>query len=248
MPAVVQAWLEGRDSHICQQLQDEIIFSYRQDFSKYRHAAKIEHLDLVFDSIPKQLGKKFKYSAIDTHVRSNGLKQALEALCKAGVAYKIHHSSAQGFPLGSTKKTDHFKVFFFDIGLAQRVLHFELDKWLLSKIEVQHVGAIAEQFVAQEYISYTATTEPANLFYWHREARTSNAEVDFIFVKDTDIIPVEVKAGAQGSLRSLHLFLQEHEKSHYGLRISEQGFQSTGNVESIPLYGIKAFLDFSSDS
>lgn len=243
MPAVVKMWLEKRDAHLCQQLQEEIIRSYKQDFSKYKRTAKIEHLDSVFDAIPRYFGKKFKYANIDAMVRSNALKNAVDALCKAGIAYKVFHSAAQGFPLGATKKNTHFKVFFFDVGLAQRILRLELDKWLLEKIEVQHIGAIAEQFVAQEYIAYTATTEPENLFYWHREARTSNAEVDFIFVKKADIIPVEVKSGAHGSLRSLHLFLQEHEQSRYGVRISEQNFHSFKNIISIPLYAIKVFLD-----
>jgi predicted AAA+ superfamily ATPase len=243
MPAVVKTWLETKDSTLCQELQEEIIRSYKQDFSKYRHPAKIEYLDLVFDAIPKQLAKKFKYSNIDPHIRSTDLKIALDALCKAGIAYTVCHSSAQGFPLSVSKKSDHFKVFLFDIGLAQRVLRFELDKWLFEKIEVQHIGAIAEQFVAQEYIAYTAKTEPANLFYWHREARTSNAEVDFIFVKNNDIIPVEVKSSAHGSLRSLHQFLEGHEKSHYGLRISEHSFHFHEKIVSVPLYGIKVFLD-----
>lgn len=242
MPSVVKTWIEKQDAPLCQQLQEEIIRSYKQDFAKYKHPAKIEHLDFVFDAIPKQLGKKFKYSNIDNHIRSESFKKALDALCKAGIAYKVYHSSAQGFPLGATQKNDHFKVFFFDIGLAQRILRFELDKWLFEKIEVNHVGAIAEQFVAQEYIAYTATTEPANLFYWHREARTSNAEVDFIFVKKSTIIPVEVKASAHGALKSLHLFLAEHRKSTCGLRISEHNFQTVDNIISIPLYAIQFFL------
>ena len=242
MPAIVDAWIKEKNPEHCQQLQEEIITSYKQDFARYKHPAKIEHLDRVFDAIPKQLGKKFKYTNVDNEVRSADLKSALEALCKAGIAYKVHHSAANGFPLSSSQKNNHFKVFFFDIGLAQRILNLELRQWLLAKLEVQHVGAIAEQFVAQEYIAYTAITTPPNLFYWHREQRTSNAEIDFIFTKDEHIVPVEVKAGTTGTLRSLQLFLQEHKSSPYGLRISEKNFSRNDNVLSLPFYAIKTWL------
>lgn len=242
MPAVVELWLKERNPALCQQVQEEIITSYKQDFSRYKHPAKIEHLDRIFEAIPKQLGKKFKYVNVSNEVRSNEFKKALDALCKAGIAYQVYHSSAQGFPLSATQKDNHFKVFFFDIGLAQRILHLEIKQWLLTTLEVQHIGATAEQFVAQEYIAYTATTAPANIFYWHREQRTSNAEVDFIFVKNEKIIPVEVKAGTTGTLRSLQLFLQEHPNSPYGLRISEKNFSQDNKIESIPLYGIETWL------
>jgi uncharacterized protein len=242
MPAVVDAWLTEKNPELCQQLQEEIISSYKQDFSRYKNPAKIEHLDRVFESIPKQLGKKFKYVNVDSDFRSAELKIALEALCKAGIAYKVYHSAAQGFPLSASQKDNYFKAFFFDIGLAQRVLRLDLRQWLLAKIEVQHVGAIAEQFVAQEYIAYTALTAPANLFYWHREQRTSNAEIDFIFTKQEKIIPVEVKSGTTGGLRSLQLFLQEHPNSPYGLQISEKNFSDDKIIASLPFYAIDTWL------
>ena len=242
MPAVVQTWLDQRNPDLCQQVQEDILSSYKQDFARYKHPAKLEHIDAVFEAIPYQLGKKFKYVNVTPHSRSEELKKGLDALCKAGIAHIAYHSAAQGFPLSATQKNNHFKVFFFDIGLAQRLLHFELKKWLLTKLEVQHVGAITEQFVAQEYIAYTPNTMAPSLFYWHREARTSNAEIDFIFAHDSEIIPVEVKSSSTGSLKSLRLFLAEHEQSPYGLRISEHGFSRVDDIVSIPLYGLKAWI------
>lgn len=112
---------------------------------------------------------------------------------------------------------------------------------MVEKLDVQHVGAIAEQFVAQEYIANSSSIMPASLFYWHRKARTSNAEVDFIFLKQQAIVPTEVKTG---SLRSLLIFLAEHEKSTYGLRISEHphAFDEDHHIETIPLYGMQQWM------
>jgi predicted AAA+ superfamily ATPase len=62
-------------------------------------------------------------------------------------------------------------------------------------------GKLAEQFDAQELLAWHSS----ELYYWAREARGSNAEVDYLAVHESKIYPVEVKSGAGGSLRSLHL-------------------------------------------
>lgn len=242
MPAVVEAWLEQKNPLLCQELQDEIILSYRQDFSKYAKTHQIEKVDKLFAMIPKLLGQKFVFNKVDPDLRSNALKEALLNLEKAGVAHIVYHSSAQGFPLSATQNEKRFKVYFFDIGLAQRVLGIQLKEWLLMPLEVTYLGAMAEQFVAQEYIAYTAIKSPGELFYWHREDKQSNAEVDFLFVTDHQIVPVEVKSSSTGRLRSLHAFLTTHPHSKEALKICEYNFSLHNDIRTIPFYGIEAWL------
>src|SRR5690606_2788061 len=126
------------------------------------------------------------------------------------IIHIIYHSSAQGVPLAAGKDNKKFKVYFFDIGLAQRILGLDLKQWITTPLNIKHAGAIAEQFVAQEYIAHTSIKQPPELYYWHREERSSNAEVDFLFLIDGKIIPTEVKAGKTGTLKSLQLFLETH--------------------------------------
>lgn len=242
MPAVVDAWIKHQDAQFCLETQDEIITTYKQDFVKYARRYQVEKVEKVFNAIPEQLGNKFKYVTVDPELRSLVLKNALELLSKAGIAHIIRHSSAQGQPLAATANHQHFKVFFFDIGLAQRMLGLDLKTWVLEKIAINHLGSICEQFVAQEYIAYTAIKSPPELFYWHREARNSNAEIDFLFIKHNKIIPVEVKSGVKGHLKSLHLFLESHPHSLYGLKISEGLFENVGRIMSIPFYAIESWL------
>lgn len=242
MPAVVQAWLHHKDAQLCQRLQDEILQAYRQDFLKYAKRNQVDHVAQVFEAIPAQLGKKFTYARINPHIRAQALRQAFLLLGMAGIALPAYQTSAQGLPLGATKNEKRFKALFFDVGLAQRLLGLDMKAWVTQALTTINIGAIAEQFVAQELVAYAQPSMQAALYYWHRESPASNAEVDFVVVKNRDIVPVEVKSGTRGGLKSMHIFLDSHPASRYGVKISEHPFAMHGNVREVPLYGIEAWL------
>lgn len=242
MPAVLDAWREYRDAKLCQEIQDRIIFSYRQDFEKYAKKNEVPHLNTLFDSAGIQLGKKFKYSNADHTVRSYALKNAWQLLQKAGVLHVVYHTSAQGLPLAATADHSKFKLFYFDIGLLQRLQGLNLKEWLLAPLSVTYSGALAEQLVLQEYIASTSITTPPELFYWHREEKQSNAEVDFIFHAHHSIIPVEVKSSAKGRLKSLILFLETHTHCKKGVIISENQHWTHDKLVHIPFYALAPWL------
>lgn len=243
MPAVVQAWLTQRDPQLCHEIQDEIIQAYQQDFHKYATEKQITYLNKVFTAIPQQLGKKFKYVHIDAQVHSLPFKEALSLLNKAGIAYYCYHTSAHHQPLGADVNEKKFKVFFFDLGLAQRLLGLDTRQWLITPMKVENIGEITEQFVAQEFLAYHDVKKKLQLYYWHREERGSNAEVDFIVQKNGKIIPIEVKSSKDGRMRSLHLYLESHPDAPYGLKIAEHLFSRHANIQEIPLYAIESWLE-----
>lgn len=242
MPSAVEAWLQTRDIDLVQEVQDEIILAYKQDFHKYAKQHQIPSVDKIFSEAPKQLGQKFIYSQVDPGTRIEPLRNAFTLLMKAGIIHRVCHSSGQGLPLAASSNEKRFKAFFFDMGLAQRLLGLNVRDWMLRVLDVKYLGGIAEQFVAQEYIAYTSIKKPVELYYWHREKQTSNAEVDFLFVKQSQIIPVEVKAGKRGTLKSMQIFLQSHPNSPFGLKISEERFFANQSLYSIPFYAVSAWL------
>ncbi len=242
LPAVVLAWRDHKRADYCQQVQDEIIQAYRDDFEKYARKNQIFSVEKIFSAIPLFIGQKFKYASVDPESRSTILKDALLKLQNAGIAHITYHSSGQGLPLAATQDDKRFKVYFFDIGLAQRMLRLNLSDWLLTPLEVRHMGAICEQFVAQEYVAYTSITESPRLYYWHREARNSNAEVDFLFTLNGKVIPTEVKSGKTGSLKSLHYFLESHPNSNFGIKLSELSYHKNATLVTVPFYAIEALL------
>lgn len=242
MPAVVNAWLEDKNPTICQTLQDEIIETYKIDFHKYAKDREIPYITTVFERIPTMLGKKFVYSHVDPDTRIEPIKNALQLLEFAGVAKKCFHTDAQKLPLGAQIKEKKYKVFFFDIGIAQRLLGLDIESWLLNPLQISNQGQVAEQLVGQELIAYANHHKMPALYYWHREAKSSNAEVDFIVEKKGDIIPVEIKSGPKGTMKSMQLFLQSHPNSPYGLKIYEGEYSTQNQLEEIPLYGIAPWL------
>ena len=100
---------------------------------------------------------------------------------------------------------------------------------------------MTQAFVGLEIIKYHSVYDKAKLYYWHREAQNSNAEVDFIFAKSNSIVPVEVKAGTKGSMQSMFLFLNE-KKCEKGIRISNENFTSYNNINVYPIYAVENVL------
>jgi predicted AAA+ superfamily ATPase len=102
-------------------------------------------------------------------------------------------------------------------------------------------GGLAELFVGLELLKAAPATEPRRLYYWHREGKNSNAEVDFVLPMDGAIIPLEVKSGTRGAMQSLQVFLQE-KRAPYGIRCSLENFGEMDGVKIYPLYAVGAML------
>lgn len=242
MPAVVDTWLNHKDAALCQRVQDRILYNYLDDIQKYAKRHQIEHVENVFRSIPTQIGKKFKYAHVDRDSKTHPIKQGLQLLLRAGVAYPCFHTSAQSYPLGSEVNERRFKAFFFDIGIAQRLLGLDLAEWITNPLEISYLGPIAEQLVAQELVAYTAPGQTPSLYYWLNESSSGNAEVDFVAIHHQSIIPVEVKSGVKGGMKSLRVFLDKHPHSPFGLKLSLGLFAKQDHLEEVPLYGIAGWL------
>lgn len=243
MPAVIAEYLSSGNLNKCQQIQRVIIQTYRDDFGKYAKKIKHKYLQKVFYAIPKLVGNKFKYSNVDIQTQSRDLKEALELLEQAGIAYRVKRTSGEGLPLEANVKERHFKVIFLDIGLMQNICGINIETLFAEDLMGVNAGAVAEQFVGQEILAYQDKFQDASLYYWAREARNSSAEIDYLITCGSLVIPVEVKHGKTGSLRSMHLYLEKY-KSPKGVRISSLPFSSSLPIISVPLYAIETLETF----
>ncbi len=242
MPEVVLAYRETRLVRECQDALSDLVVTFRDDFAKYRTRMATSRLEEVFESIPRQAGGKFVYARVNPTAHSLALREALDLLVKAGLAYRIVHTDARGLPLGAQTNPKRFKVGLVDVGLHQRLLGLDLATQLTADdTELANRGAIAELVAAQELRCHAPWREPARLHYWHREARSSNAEVDLVAVRHGRIVPIEVKSGRRGGMQSLRMFMQDRGLQH-GLRTSLEPFGTLGDVDIIPLYALGAFM------
>ncbi|MCX6557619.1 MAG: ATP-binding protein [Candidatus Aminicenantes bacterium] len=235
MPEVVKDYLETKDFNRCQKKLDNLVTSWVDDFAKYKKRSPVLRLQEVFKAIVFQTGNKFKYSSI-ANGRTELYKDALELLIKAGLAYKVCHTSARGLPLGAQINEKKFKVLIVDSGIFQRILGLNLSEYIASDLQqLINKGHLAELFAGLELIKSASPYSYPELYYWHREQRSSNAEVDFVIQGKKGVVPLEVKSGTKGQMQSLYIFLKERNLSK-GVRISAEKFSHHGKITTIPLY------------
>jgi len=146
--------------------------------------------------------------------------------------------AASGIPLRHQINEKKFKILFLDVGLLQTANEVDSDLIWTEKITTVHAGAIAEQFVGQELLSYSGVYEDRRIYFWERETAGSSAEVDYVINIRSQIVPIEVKAGKTGRLRSLKSFL-ERRQLPVGIKISQDPLALNQNVLSVPLYLIE---------
>ena len=241
MPAVLKEYVETGDMAKCSQIQTLITRTYRDDFGKYASRVKHKYLEKVFSGVPRLVGRKFKYSSIDREVQSRDLKEAVDLLEKAGVLYRVSRTSGAGHPLGALVSDRHFKLVFLDVGLMQNLCGGDIASDVLMTDDVLEVnaGALAEQFVGQEIVAHQLWYRESALYYWEREARNSSAEVDYLVSCGNKVVPVEVKAGTTGRLKSLRMFIGKYGIDR-GIRISQRPLEREPTLLSIPIYAIEA--------
>ena len=235
MPGVVNAFRKTVLMDELQRLQAGLIRTYTDDFAKYASTAKHKYLKEVYISAPKMVGRRYKYSHVNPNIEAKFLKEAIGLLCDAKLLFKICHASGAGVPLSATANERKFKIAFLDVGLMQNALNIQ-EAIILDDVIMQiNAGSIAEQLVAQELLAYADPYADERLHFWAREARGSNAEVDFLIEIAGMPVPVEVKAGARGSLKSMRLFLKEYPKTPFGIRYSMHELSYFDQILSIPL-------------
>jgi hypothetical protein len=195
-------------------VQSEILDSYRDDFSKYNPRIDASCIDAVFLGVAKSIGEQLKYTRLNDGHSGQLNRKAFDVLAKAKVIHKIPACDPSGLPLGASANPKKFKAALLDIGLLQRLCQVPVEMELKQdNLLAMYRGKLAEQFVAQELLA----RQNPELFYWAREAHASSAEVDYLVVKDGTIYPVEVKSGAGGSLKSLHMMLDKYTNCPNGI-------------------------------
>ncbi len=132
--------------------------------------------------------------------------------------------------------TKKFKVLLWDLGVYQRLLGLNLSEFLIEDdFDLINKGSFAELFVGLELIGNSSPYTKEQLYYWHREARSSNAEVDYVIQKNDKIIPIEVKSGTRGQLQSLNIFLKERNLEK-GICLSPKNSHKSNNIFYVPIY------------
>ena len=253
MPEAVATWVDTGDYLQCQQVQDEIIISYEDDFVKYKNKVDSTLLRLTIKGVAHQIGEKLIYSRISQDYRSSQIKEALELLKSAGLVIPVAHTAANGFPLGAETNERFVKYLYFDSGLLLRLLSMELGNTgeLTKQILVEKAsdlvnkGHLTEMVAGLEMRCYQLPTQRHELYFWTRTEKNSMAEVDYLLIKNLKILPIEIKAGVRGGMKSLFYFMNEKNVAT-AIRSSLENFGKFTNngktVEIFPLYALSNLI------
>jgi predicted AAA+ superfamily ATPase len=237
MPEVVDVYRVSQSMRDAKRVQNRLTQAFMADFAKYGGRYDFRRLQNLIAAAPRLVGRRFKYSHVDADAKARDLKQPLLDLEHAGLVRLVRASHSTGLPLGAEERDGVFKLQMLDIGLMLNALGIDAFAGSIADFLFSNEGALAEQFVGQELLANREPSTVPLLHFWAREAVGSEAEVDFVIPLQGKVIPVEVKSGTTGSLRSLRLFMQEH-KTPLGVRISQHPLSLVDGILSVPLYMI----------
>ena len=238
LPEVVKKYIKTKDLLQCRQILNDLILTYTDDFAKYGKRVKSYNISTVFNSVSVSAGNKFTYKRVSEQMNIQQVKDALELLTKSGLIIPITYSSGNGIPLGSEANTKFRKYILFDTGLSQQLSGLNMSDLLLHHdFELINKGHLAEVFAGLELIKYDDCYQPHSLYYWQREDKIGNAEVDYLLQHQHKILPIEIKSGTKGSMQSIYFFM-EKKKIKTGIRSSLENFSEFNHIQVIPLYAL----------
>ena len=231
MPASVAAWVETHDYMQCAEEQEDIQQTYYDDFAKYGDKMAPELLRNTLRSVVMQVGHKFVYRHVEGGARPEEIKRALDMLCDAGMVKAVRHTAGNGLPLGAEVNHKFCKYNYLDSGLMLRILDMEmgssrpLTELILAGAaeELVNKGQITEMVADWEILKSLSPRTNHDLYYWENTAEGTTAEVDYLMAQDLRVLPIEVKAGVSGKMKSLRLFMRRRHLL-YAKRCSLENF------------------------
>ncbi|OQX00402.1 MAG: hypothetical protein BWK73_48535, partial [Thiothrix lacustris] len=245
MPHSIQLGLDTHFNHTdILKYQTTLMQTYRDDFAKYRGSQTAIMLNALFNGILGQVGQQFSHKqAQEIAQQSSGdnrqLNTAIEHFQAARLFYRVLHSHADAVPLGAETKIRISKFLFLDIGLLLAAQNIPAQSLMHAPLELANRGLLAEQFVGQQLLYAKPPYVNPELYYWQPPKAEGQAEVDFLFTQGNTIIPVEVKAGSTGTIKSLHTFVIK-KQSERAIRISSAK-PSVEALEARLMQQVKAF-------
>lgn len=256
MPESVAKWAETHDYLQCQVVQDDIITGYEADFPKYKKKVDPQLLVATMRSAATQATNKFVYAQVPGNNKTADVKKSLDLLIKAGILIPVTHTDGNGLPLGDEADESYRKMLLLDTGLMLRLLNMSMGDILsitthiltATAADLVNKGPMAEMLAGLEVLHYLSPNIRHDLFYWVRQAKNSLAEIDYLLSRDMKVLPLEVKAGVQGGMKSLWDFMRDKKLSQ-AIRCSLENFgkfdyidlkadNAVRHIEIVPLYAI----------
>lgn len=211
MPEAVATFAETNSLLAVESVKRSITITYQDDFAKYAGRFSLNLLQRVFRKVPTFVGQRAKFVEFDRDASSQQVRTALELLAMARVITRVRHSSGSGLPLGAEAQDSLAKYLFLDVGLQLSMCDFDPSTLIQAEdLTLVNRGSIAEQFIGQHLLYSQPPFFEPELYYWERTVKSASAELDFLIAHRGVVVPIEVKSGAPGRMKSLQHFCAHH--------------------------------------
>jgi len=229
MPEVVSVYSNGASFIDLDVIYESLLKSFRDDVFKYSSEAKAAYIQFIIEQSPAHVGTRITYEKFaGSSYKSREMRAAFDIVQKAMIINRVYESATTKIPIIINYKKSP-KLAFLDTGLVNYRLGFRENILHAPDLAAAFLGQIAEQIVAQSLYSFTATREPV-VVYWYRASKGTTAQVDYLYCFRNKLIPLEVKSGKIGTLKSLHRFMMES-----GQKLAVRIYSGSLNIQMITL-------------
>lgn len=255
MPEAVLAWIKTHNFNQCSHIQEDIILTYEDDFSKYKKRVSPDLLRTTLHGICHQPGEKITFKQISADYRSSQIREAVRLLTLAGLVIPVIATSGNGIPLDAEANEKNMKILLLDSGLLLSVLQLEgnLAQHLVDLImtgspqDLVNKGGLVEMVAGLELLRNKPCVQRQKMFYWEKSGN-SIAEIDYLDTFHLKVTPIEIKSGTQGGMKSLWQFMREKRLTE-AIRCSFENFgeftytdpqadNAKRHITIIPLYAL----------
>lgn len=256
MPEAVLAWIKTHNFNQCSHIQEDIILTYEDDFSKYKKRVSPDLLRTTLHGICHQPGEKITFKQISADYRSSQIREAVRLLTLAGLVIPVIATSGNGIPLDAEANEKNMKILLLDSGLLLSVLQLEgnLAQHLVELImtgspqDLVNKGGLVEIVAGLELLRNKPCVQRQKMFYWEKSGN-SIAEIDYLDTFHLKVTPIEIKSGTQGGMKSLWQFMREKRLTE-AIRCSFENFgeftytdpqadNAERHITIIPLYALE---------
>lgn len=207
MPEIVQHYATYKDLVALGPIYDSLINGYMDDVEKYAKSnAQILHIRHCIQNSFAQAGKRIKFEGFgNSAYKSREMGESLRTLEKALLMQLVYPCTSASLPMvPDIKKSPRLQI--LDTGLLNYFVGIQKEIIGTDDLNSIYQGTLIEHLIGQELLAFQYNALSA-LHFWVREKKESTAEVDYLFQYDGLIIPIEVKSGKEGTLKSLHSYM-----------------------------------------
>lgn len=207
MPEVVKTYLNTQSISDLPKVYESIWETYKNDVEKYTtNNTERNVIKHIMATAHLYVDQRIKFQNFgNSNYRSREVSEAMRNLDAAKIIQLIYPTTQVEVPIiPDFKKSPRLQ--FLDSGIVNHTLGIQAELLGLSDLSNSYKGAIIPHLVTQELQSLNVFKSSKPNF-WVREKSQSSSEIDLVVQHQGKIIPIEVKSGSEGTLKSLHQFM-----------------------------------------